>query len=87
MPFNTSSILKHNAKGTKANLYEFVKDIADTFRLAHYHLVPEGSKKTELKFNIVSGVYTYHVMCLDILLNASYKGCYSQLHPNSIFEN
>lgn len=52
-------------------MYKFLKDVADAFRFTHYHLAPEGSKKTELEFNILSEVYSYCVMCLDTLLNTS----------------
>ena len=53
MPLNASSILMHSGKVIKTNIYEFLKDVADTFRFTHYHIVPEVSKKTELEFNIV----------------------------------
>lgn len=52
-------------------MYKFLGDVTDTFKSAHYHLVPEDWKKTELAFNILSKVYSYHVMYLDILLNNS----------------
>lgn len=64
-------ILKHRVKGIKDNKYEFLEDVADIFRFMPNHLVPEGSKKTELEFNILAEVYACHVMYLDILLNTS----------------